>query len=222
YFAFTDDPKRDDMRLVYDSGIFYEFIPEPLPDMESLTIQRSLPLWEVEAGVPYAMLVTTNAGLWRYAVDDIVEFTSIYPPRIRVKGRLSEMLDEFGEALYAYEAERALEEAVQKMDLEKGAFTLGGYLPSENDLPRHYWFVQFVEPIHRQTLERLAGTLDESLRDVNRHYAIRRESGALGKPEVHSITQNEINRWLDFREKENAQSKLPKMLNRREDIEFFL
>ncbi|MDX1618181.1 MAG: GH3 auxin-responsive promoter family protein, partial [Balneolaceae bacterium] len=59
YFAFTDDPKRDDMRLVYDSGIFYEFSPEPLPDMESLTIQRSLPLWEVEAGVPYAMLVTT-------------------------------------------------------------------------------------------------------------------------------------------------------------------
>jgi len=222
YFAFTDDLEKKDMKLVYDNGIFYEFIADPLPEMESLSIQRTVPLWEVETGVPYAMLVTTNSGLWRYAVNDIIEFTQVYPPRINVKGRLSEMLDEFGEALYAYEAEQALDDAVREMGLERGTFTLGGYLPTERELPRHCWFVQFVDPIHRQTLERLADYVDQRLRQLNRHYAIRRESGALGNPEMHSISQNDINRWMDFRGRDTAQGKLPRCLNDEEDIEFFL
>lgn len=222
YFAYSDELENEDMKLVYDNGIFYEFIPEPLPEVESLSIQKTVPLWEVQKGVPYAMLVTNNSGLWRYAVDDIIDFTSVEPPRIKVRGRLSEMLDEFGEALHANEAEQALNETVREMELKKGAFTLGGHLASENGVPRHYWFVQFPDPIHRQTLERLAQNVDSRLRQINRHYNIRRESGALGEPEVQSITQTDINNWLDFKNKDKAQSKLPRTLDNSEDVEFFL
>lgn len=222
YFAFSDDLEKDDLKLVYDNGIFYEFIADPLPEMESLSIQETVPLWNVETGIPYALVVTTNSGLWRYALNDIIEFTSVKPPRIKIKGRVSEMLDEFGEALYAYEAEQALNEAISKMKLESGSFAVAGYLESETDLPRHHWVIQFFEPVHTETLDRLAQKIDERIRQINRHYAIRRESGALEAPKVRSISQMEINSWLDFKGTEKAQGKLPRILRDKSDIAFFL
>ncbi|MFH5832778.1 GH3 auxin-responsive promoter family protein [Halalkalibaculum sp. DA384] len=222
YFAYADTPNNEDMKLVYDNGIFYEFVPDPLPEMESLSIQPTIPLWQAEPNRPYAMLVTTNAGLWRYAVNDIVEFTSVTPPRISVMGRLSEMLDDFGEALHLYEAEQVLNETAGRMEIGTCSFTVGSSITSEQELPRHHWFVQFVEPQHKQTLERLARAVDQSLQEKNRHYAIRRESGALGRPVIRSITQQEINSWLDQQDNSSAQSKLPKLLKKREDIDFFL
>ena len=222
YFAFTDDLKHDDLGLVFDNGIFYEFVPDPLPRLDSLSIQPAVPLWEARPGIPYALIVTTNAGLWRFAVNDIVEFTSVDPPRIRVKGRLEEMLDDFGEGLYLYEAEKVLKEIARRENIDMGDFTVGAHLASEHELPRHHWFVQFFEPIHTDTLNRIAGQIDRGLRQINRHYAIRRESGALASPTVYSINQDEINRWLDFREKRKAQGKLPGILHSRKDVEFFL
>lgn len=222
YFAFSDNLNANDLGLVHDNGIFYEFIPDPLQDMESLSIQPAVPLWKVEPGVPYGMVVTTNAGLWRFAVNDIVEFTSVNPPRIKVSGRLSEMLDEFGEGLYLYEAEKALNKAIDDLSLEKGSFTVGGYLGSKKNPPRHHWFIQFFEPVHAETLKRLAGMIDSELCKINRHYAVRRESAALAPPIVNDITQADINNWLEFKGKEKAQGKLPKSLADRTDIEFFL
>lgn len=222
YFAYSDDLEKDDLTLVCDNNIFYEFIPNPLPDMESLSIQPTVPLWEVEPNQPYAMLVTTNSGLWRYAVNDIVKFTSVDPPRIQVIGRLNEMLDDFGEALHLYEAEQVVDQTAKKIGIEICAFTVGGFILSEQEVPRHYWFIQFVDPVHRQTLQRLGKMLDQALQQKNRHYAIRRESEALGAPVINSITQQDINRWLEQQGKEHAQSKLPKLLNDSQDIDFFL
>ncbi len=221
YFSFTDDLQKEDMKLVIDNGIFYEFIPNPLPEKDSLSIQEAIPIWEVETGVPYAMIVTTNAGLWRYALNDIVEFTEVNPPRIEVMGRVSEMLDNYGEALYAYEAESALRKACENLDLEVGTFTIGSALENERSSPQHFWFVQTYAPIHADTLTRLSQKLDEFLQEKNRHYAIRRESNALGMPEVNSITQQQINRWLEERDKQKAQGKLPAVLKNAEDIRFF-
>lgn len=218
YFAFTDDLEKEDLKLVSDNGIFYEFIKDPLPGEDALAIQDTVPIWEVETGVPYAVVVSTNAGLWRYALRDIVEFTSIDPPRILVKGRISEMLDDFGEGLYIFEAEQALEETAEEMNLQKSAFTIAPLLPSESDTPYHHWFIQFAEPIHRQTLDRLARYIDERLQKVNRHYTIRRESGALGVPKINSITQQDINRWMEACKKAKAQGKLPKVLREHVDI----
>lgn len=221
YFSYSDEIEREDMKLVYDNNIFYEFIPDPLPEMESLSIQPTVPLWEVEPGQPYAMLVTTNAGLWRYAVNDIVQFTSVNPPRITVLGRLSEMLDDYGEGLYLYEAEEALNSSCHELGLSASTFTIGAMLDSEQETPRHYWFVQFSDPIHTQTLHRLANSIDEILIEKNRHYAIRRESKVLNTPIVQSITQQDINRWLAYHDRKQAQGKLPSILNDNNDIVFF-
>lgn len=221
YFSYTDDLQRDDMKLVIDNGIFYEFIPNPLPDQNSLAIQDSLPLWEVETGTPYAMIVSTNAGLWRYALNDIVQFTRTDPPRIKVMGRVSEMLDDYGEALYAYEAEQALQEAAAEFNITVGTFTIAATLEDEHSVPRHQWFIHLPDPIHRDTLDRLAQHIDCSLREKNRHYAIRRESEALGDPTLHTISQQQINAWLKKNGKEKAQGKLPSILDDNNDIRFF-
>ncbi|MDX1639444.1 MAG: GH3 auxin-responsive promoter family protein, partial [Balneolaceae bacterium] len=221
YFAFGDCQRQSDLRLVYDNDIFFEFVPDPLPDMESLSIQPSVPLWQVETGQPYAMLVTTNAGLWRYAVNDIIRFTATAPPRIEVLGRLSEMLDTYGEGLYLYEAEQALNKACDDVKVKYTSFTVGSDLESERETPRHYWFVQFSEPVHTERLQKLQQKLDEILQEINRHYAIRRESRALNSPVVKSIDQQDINSWMDVTNRKQAQGKLPSILTNSSDIAYF-
>lgn len=221
YFAYTDDLQKDDMKLVIDNRIFYEFIPHPLPDRDSLAIQQTVPLWKVEADTPYAMIVSTDAGLWRYPMNDIIRFTQTDPPRIKVMGRVSEMLDDYGEALYAYEANQALTEAASALEISICDFTIGATIEDQQSAPKHFWFVQIPDPVHRDTLNRLAGRIDSILKDKNRHYAIRRDSGALAKPEVNSISQQQINNWLEQHEKQKAQGKLPSILTGTEDIRFF-
>lgn len=218
YLAYSDDLSRNDLKLVTDNGIFFEFIKEPLPNEDALAIQDAVPIWNVEKNVPYAVVVSTNAGLWRYALRDIIEFTSTEPPRILVKGRISEMLDDYGEGLYIYEAEEALGEVIKEMELERGAFTVVPQLPSETEIPYHHWLIQFGEPIHTDTLNRLAQAIDRKLQNVNRHYAIRRQSGALAAPKINSISQQDINRWLDACDKIKAQGKLPKVLRQNIDL----
>jgi phenylacetate-coenzyme A ligase PaaK-like adenylate-forming protein len=221
YFSFTDRLTKTDMKLVVDNGIFYEFVPNPLPDQDSMAIQQTVPLWEVKPDTPYAMLVTTNSGLWRYALNDIVEFTQTDPPRIKVMGRVSEMLDDYGEALYAYEAEEALQSISKELDIAIGNFTIGATLREGASAPQHFWFIRTQEHLHRDTLDRLAQKVDQKVCEINRHYAIRRESDALGLPKVYSISQQQINNWLASKGKDKAQGKLPAILRDEEDIAFF-
>ncbi|MDZ7715289.1 MAG: GH3 auxin-responsive promoter family protein [Balneolaceae bacterium] len=209
---------ENDLKLITDNGIFYEFIADPLPDEESMSIQDTIPIWEVETGVPYAMVISTNAGLWRYAVRDIVEFTSVSPYRFEVKGRVSEMLDDYGEGLYIYEAEEALNKAAKQLGVQQSAFTIAPTLASESEVPFHHWFVQFTEPIHADTLKKMGKAIDEHLVEINRHDAIRRETEALSAPKVSSITQDDINRWMEASGKAKAQGKLPKVLRENVDV----
>lgn len=221
YFSFTDDLQKDDMKLVTNNGIFYEFIPNPLPNQDSMAIQETVPLWDVKPDTPYAMLVSTNAGLWRYALNDIVEFTKTEPFRIKVMGRVNEMLDDYGEAVYAYEADQALRKAAQTLDIEIGNFTIAASLDENESVPKHFWFVQTPDQHHRDTLDRLAKQIDGKLCKINRHYAIRRESDALGMPSVHSVSQQQINNWLASKGKQEAQGKLPSILRDKKDMQFF-
>lgn len=221
YIGFSSHIKRDDLKLVTNNGIFFEFIPNPLPDPASMSIQEAVPLWEVEPDTPYALLVTTNAGLWRYALNDIIEFTQLDPPRIKVMGRVSEMLDDYGEALYAYEAEEALQQTADSMGLTVGKFTVGAQMGSEQDIPRHFWFIQTDESLHSDTLDKLAKRLDDTICQMNRHYTIRRENNTLGQPQIYTISQQQVNNWLQQKGKEKAQGKLPAILRKDRDINYF-
>jgi phenylacetate-coenzyme A ligase PaaK-like adenylate-forming protein len=214
YIGFSDGLEKTDLRMVIDNGVFFECIPNPLPDTDASAIQETVPLWEVKTGVPYALLMTTNAGLWRYTLNDIIEFTALDPLRFEVKGRVNDMLDEFGEALYVYEAEEALQEAAGMHNIEVGNFTISPVLADKSEIPHHRWFVQFPEAMHSDTLKKLAREIDRLLQEINRHYTIRRESDALGAPEVRSITQTEINNWMQRNGKANAQGKLPRILEK--------
>lgn len=212
YIGFTDDLQQRDMTMVIDNGIFFECIPYPLPNTDASSIQETVPLWEVEPGVPYGLLMTTNAGLWRYTLNDIIEFTAVDPLRFDVKGRVNDMLDDFGEALYMYEAQQALDDVARELNIPIGTFTIAPILKDKNAIPHHRWFVQFTEPVHSQTLKRIATHIDNKLQQINRHYAIRRESNALATPEVKSITQTDIHAWMERNGKAKAQGKLPKIL----------
>lgn len=220
YFAYTDDLERDDLKLVANNGIFYEFIKDPKPEVveENQDSQKLVPLWEVETSIPYALVVSTNGGLWRYRVRDIIEFTSVDPPRIRVKGRVSEMLDDYGEALYIYEVEDTLQSSLRELNLQKSTFTIIPRLSSETELPRHHWMVQFSESPDDNKLQKLADKIDLGLRNINRHYATRREGGSLGSPIVHQITQQQVNRWLEAGDRGGAQAKLPRIIRKNRDL----
>lgn len=224
YFAFSDDLQRNDLKLVTDNGIFYEFIPYQ-PDSEDSQTQtiRPIPLWEVETNVLYEMIVTTCAGLWRYRVNDIIQFTQTDPPRIEVMGRASMMLDQFGEAIHHPEAQRAVRHATQEFGLKLCTFTLGALLDNPHATPKHWWFLQLADADHSQPdLDALSQAIDDQLCAINRHYAIRRQSGALDMPEVRPISQSQINKWIKKRKNRKAQTTLPPFLTNDEDIRFFM
>lgn len=212
YIGFTDDLEQHDMIMVTDNGIFFECIPYPLPNTNASSIEETIPLWEVQTGVPYGLLMSTNAGLWRYTLNDIIEFTSLNPLRFEVKGRVNDMLDDFGEALYLYEAEQALAETMQALNRQVGAFTIAPVLRDKNSIPFHRWFIQFTEPVHPDTLKKIAAGIDKGLQQINRHYTIRRETNALGMPEIRPVAQADINQWMEQNGKARAQGKMPKIM----------
>ena len=215
YFAFSDKFERNDLKLVTDNGLFYEWIPVEKGNNGQ---QNAIPTWEVESGKPYQMVVSNNAGLWRYRVKDIITFSEAEVPRIEVIGRMDDMLDDYGEATHASEAEQALQSVSNKIGAKFTAFTIGATLASSHDIPRHYWFIQWQDV---PPPDKLAEKLDAELQRVNRHYAIRRESEALGMPVLFKIDQNAINRFFEEKNKRPAQAKLPKILKGNEDVGIF-
>lgn len=219
YIGFSDVLSNDHLKMVIDNGVFFECIPHPLPNEKASGIQKTIPLWEAKRNIPYGLMVSTNAGLWRYPLNDIIEFTNTDNLRFTVKGRVNDMLDDYGEALYIYEAEETLKKTAEKFNLEIGNFTIASTLKSEQDIPFHHWFIQFVQPVHTDTLHRISDYIDQELQNVNRHYAIRRETEALGAPKINSVTQADVNRWLKAQGRRKAQAKLPKILT--EGIEVF-
>lgn len=215
YIGFSDKLSKQDLALVTDNGIFFECIPHPRPGPNA---SAPVPLWRVEKGIPYGLVLTTNAGLWRYTLNDIIEFTSIDPPRFIVKGRVNDMLDDYGEALYIYEAEQALSATAHDFELKVNNFAIAPVLQDESSVPHHRWFIHFQAPPPSSRLASIAAQIDKQLCGINRHYAIRRESNALGQPKIIPVSQTEINRWMRKTGRAKAQSKLPRILPQNTDL----
>ena len=185
YFAFTRQIDKPDLQLVIDNGIFYEWVPFEPDLLEEVLSKRAIPSWKVKTGVDYIMLVTTNSGLWRYPVNDIIRFTNIKPLSIEVRGRVSEMLDVYGEAVHFSELETALERVQNNNLTEYKGLIATAHPPTATSPPSHVWIIKWDTPNNAQNFEsEIATAMDQALISVNRHYAIRRESGALGKPLV--------------------------------------
>lgn len=215
FFAVQDQPESEDLLLLLDHGIFYEFVP-----LEELNVEqpRSYHLGEVEKGRQYAMVISTNGGLWRYLIGDTVRFTSLHPFRIRITGRTRHYINVFGEELMVENAEQAIAKASQRLGVSIRDFTAGPVYMREGQAGAHEWFIEFShEP---ENLIRFRDILDEELRRVNSDYdAKRRGNLALGPPIVHAVPRGTFDKWLKKHNKLGGQHKVPRLSNERKILE---
>ena len=211
FFAFQTHPSDEDLLLHLDSGVFYEFVR-----VEELGTEnpRRYTVADVEPGVRYALFVSTNGGLWAYGVRDVVRFTRTFPHRLVVAGRTAEMMDRYGEALFAEEARAALERTCQATQATVREYHIAPRLLTDDALPGHQWFVEFAHP--PDDASAFTRVLDEELCATNRHYGIRRETGALEAPEVVAVPPGTFYQWLKTsQENISAQTKVPRMADDR-------
>lgn len=215
FFAIQDQNNSQDLLLMLDYGIFYEFI-----DMDTYgsTQEKVIPLTEVEIGKNYAVVITTNAGLWRYKIGDTVRFVSITPYRIRVTGRTKHHINIFGEELIIENAEEALKNAARETSCEIKDYTAAPIFMEGKEKGAHEWIIEFKkEP---KNINAFAKVLDQKLQDVNSDYAAKRCNNiTLKKPTIHAARENLFYDWLKAKNKLGGQHKIPRLSNSRDFLE---
>lgn len=215
FFGIQDDPGKNDMLLMLDYGIFYEFIPAGAVGSDS---SPALTLGEVKKDVNYAIVISTNGGLWRYLIGDTVVFTETNPFRFRISGRTKHFINAFGEELIAENAENALETACRETGASILEYTAGPVFMGESSRGTHEWLIEFEkEPDELQKFTRI---LDDTLKSINSDYEAKRYKDInLVMPIVRSVPTGTFTRWLKSRNKLGGQNKVPRLSNTREFIE---
>lgn len=215
FFGIQDDLSRDDMLLMLDYGVYYEFVPlgqwnDPYPEVKTIG--------EVELGKNYAMLVSTNGGLWRYKIGDTIKFTSLYPHRIKITGRTRHFINAFGEEVIIENAEEALTKACRATHAEIANFTAAPRYIGSDGKGSHEWVIEFVKPpIDRETFITI---LDSELRSINSDYDAKRyKDMALQSPMVHFAQEGTFYKWMESKGKLGGQHKVPRLSNDREVLE---
>lgn len=225
FFAIQDDPSRDDMLLMLDYGVFYEFLE--LGDYYSglgngSNHDRAVPLEGVRCGVNYAMIITTNGGLWRYMIGDTVEFTSIKPYKIRITGRTKQFINVFGEEVIVDNAERALQATCAEYGGIVSDYTVAPVFMEGREQGAHEWLIEFSQMPHVD-LALFCTRLDAALRALNSDYNAKRQHGStLRELRVTVAPKGTFLRWFDSRGKVGGQNKVPRLSNSREYIEQLL
>ncbi|MCK4880066.1 MAG: GH3 auxin-responsive promoter family protein [Bacteroidales bacterium] len=215
FFGIQDDLERDDMLLMLDLGIFYEFLPldhlnEPNPPIYSVG--------DVETGVNYAMVITTNGGLWRYMIGDTVVFTSLNPHRIKISGRTKYYINAFGEEVIMENAEKALITACKETGAVIKEYTAGPLFMSEDSKGGHEWMIEFENP--PGNLDRFTEVLDTTLSSVNSDYEAKRYKNlTLMLPKVVSLKPGTFYKWMQKRGKLGGQNKIPRLANDRKYLD---
>jgi len=215
FFGIQDDFSTNDMLLILDSGVFYEFIP--VAEINSSS-PKSYTIGEVSKGVNYAMVISTNGGLWRYLIGDTVQFTSLFPHKFVITGRTKHFINVFGEEVIIDNAEKAIERACKATGAVVLEFTAGPVFPGTNSKGCHEWLIEFEkEPddINLFTLK-----LDEALKSVNSDYEAKRYKDLnLAMPVVRALPRGTFYKWLKEKNKLGGQNKVPRLSNSREYIE---
>ncbi|MCA9352234.1 GH3 auxin-responsive promoter family protein [Patescibacteria group bacterium] len=219
FLAIQDDPsKPGEMLLLTDHGIFYEFIlMNSYGTKEPLTVTLS----DVEVGVDYAVIITTNAGLWRYDIGDTVCFTSTEPYRIKISGRTKHFINVFGEELMVGNADEAMSHVCKQTGAIVEHYTAGPIFLDEHGRGGHEWVVEFKQ--EPRDIQSFITKLDQKLQSLNSDYAAKRQDDiALQELILHAVPQGTFIQWMESRGKLGAQHKVPKLSNKREYIEELL
>jgi hypothetical protein len=218
FFALQDDPSRDDMLLMMDYGIFYEFIP--VSDIDSPE-PKAYTIADVKPDVNYAILITTNGGLWRYLIGDTVIFTSLYPHKIKISGRTKHFINAFGEEIIIDNAERALQIACEKTNSTINEYTAAPVFMTHNTKGSHEWVIEFEkEP---DDLEYFTAVLDNALCSLNSDYEAKRYKNiTLLMPVIRKTEKGSFYKWLSSKGKLGGQNKVPRLSNDRKYIDEIL
>lgn len=211
FFGIQERADVEDLLLMLDYGIFYEFIPVSELGRDPV---KAIPLTEVQTGINYAMVITTNAGLWRYMIGDTVKFTSTDPFRIKITGRTKSFINAFGEELIVDNAEKALEIATTKCKAVISDYTAAPVYFEGKENAAHEWLIEFSkEP---ENLEFFIDTFDNALKSLNSDYEAKRyHNMILRKPIVRKMPPKTFYNWMKKRGKLGGQNKVPRLANER-------
>lgn len=214
FFA-AQDTAEDGMLLLLAHGIYYEFLPV---EYYGTTNPQTVALQDVELGKNYALVISTNGGLWRYMPGDTVQFVSTFPFKIKVSGRLKSFINAFGEEVIVDNADHAIQEACRQTGAVVNEYTAAPVYFSEHGNGAHEWLIEFEkEP---ESFAVFTKILDESLQSVNSDYEAKRHKNiALHLPEVHSLPIGAFNRWMKERGKLGGQNKVPRLCNSRQYVD---
>jgi hypothetical protein len=211
FFAYQDSQKEKGMLLLLNSGIFYEFIKAEEFFNENPKVYT---IGEVEVGVNYVLIISTNAGLWRYNIGDTVQFTSLAPYRVIVSGRIKHYISAFGEHVIANEVENAMKEAVVSTHIVINEFTVAPQINPSSGLPYHEWFVEFEQ--EPENMEVFAETIDNSMRKQNIYYDDLITGNVLRKVVITKVSKNGFQDYMKSQGKLGGQNKIPRLSNNRD------
>ena len=220
FFAYQDSQKEKGMLLQLNSGIFYEFIKadEFFTDPNGSGPKRYT-IGEVELGINYVMIISTNAGLWAYNIGDTIQFTSLNPHRVMVSGRIKHYISAFGEHVIGKEVEAALQQAMQGTDVCVSEFTVAPQINPQSGLPYHEWLIEFEnEP---KDLEKFALRIDKAMREQNVYYDDLISGNVLRTVIITKVIKNGFQDYMKSIGKLGGQNKLPRLSNDRKIADFF-
>ncbi|MFD0989299.1 GH3 auxin-responsive promoter family protein [Mariniflexile jejuense] len=211
FFAIQDQNNSNELLLMLDYGIFYEFIPM---DIYATEAEKAIPLSEVKLNQNYAVIITTNAGLWRYKIGDTIKFTSLSPYRIKVSGRTKHFINVFGEELIIENAEEALKKVCKKTKAEIVDYTAAPIFMEGKEKGAHEWLIEFKTP--PKDINYFNELFDNALKALNSDYEAKRYNNiTLNKPKIHIARKNLFYDWLKQNNKLGGQHKVPRLSNTR-------
>ena len=215
FFAIQDLNYSNDLLLMLDYGIFYEFIPMDTFGTENQKVVR---LADVELFKNYAVVITTNAGLWRYMIGDTVRFTSLSPYRIRVSGRTKHYINVFGEELMVENTDMALAKTCTDLHCEVKDYTVAPVFMKDKEKGAHEWMIEFKK--HPEDLDLFQKTLDENLQSLNSDYEAKRYNNMTLNPLTVNVAREILfYDWLKENDKLGGQHKIPRLSNERDYLE---
>jgi hypothetical protein len=219
YFGFQDDPSDNSLLLLVNTGIFYEFIPmERLSEAISGSYTQFETIESVKKGVNYAMVISTNGGLWRYLLGDCVMFTSLKPHKILIVGRTQLYINAFGEELMINNAERALAKSCSETGVVVSNYTVAPLFMDGAQKGSHQWLVEFSLP--PDDLEIFADILDKNICFFNSDYEAKRYKNAtMVRLTITPVSKGVFYEWMGERGKLGGQNKVPRLFNKRDYVE---
>ncbi len=218
FFGIQDLPNSEEMLLMLDYGVFYEFIPTDELDKE---FPIAYTLEQVELNKNYALVITTNAGLWRYMIGDTVVFTSIKPFRLKISGRTKNFINAFGEEIIVDNSDKALALASEKTNAIISEYTAAPIFLGDNNSAAHEYLIEFdKEP---ESIDKFSDILDQELKNLNSDYEAKRTADILlKKPVIRTMVPGTFYNWLKSKGKVGGQNKVPRLFNNRKYVDEIL